>query len=202
MSAPKIIDSPTGFVAEHIKTYVESNGAEGHIWRGVPTLLLTTLGRRSGVGRRTALIYGRDGDDYVIVASKGGSATHPLWYENLVKDPEVTVQVGAEIFTCTSATYGEDIENLTHRQKIWDEMVAIWPDFANYQVKTERRIPLVRLTRKTHSQKLTSCFAGFEIDGQNQKRRVRNCNANDRHKSLVNDKPSNWCEPKYIYCGY
>jgi deazaflavin-dependent oxidoreductase (nitroreductase family) len=97
------------------------------------------------------LIYGRDGDDYVIVASKGGSATHPLWYENLVEVPEVTLQVGAEIFTCTAATYGEDAENLAHRQKIWDEMVAIWPDFANYQVKTERRIPLVKLTRKTNS---------------------------------------------------
>ena len=148
MSRSEIIDSPTGFVAAHIKTYVESNGTEGHIWRGVPTLLLTTLGRRSGVGRRTALIYGRDGDDYVIVASKGGSPTNPLWYENLVLVPEVTVQVGAEIFTCTATTYGEDDENLAHRQKIWDVMVAIWPDFANYQVKTDRRIPLVKLTRK------------------------------------------------------
>ena len=155
MSRSEVIDSPTGFVAEHIKTYVESNGSEGHIWRGVPTLLLTTLGRRSGVGRRTALIYGRDGDDYVIVASKGGSATHPLWYENLVTVPEVTLQVGAEIFTCIATTYGEDAENLAHRQKIWDVMVAIWPDFANYQVKTDRRIPLVKLTRKTNSQKLT-----------------------------------------------
>ena len=148
MSRPEIIDSPTGFVAEDIKTYVESNGTEGHIWRGVPTLLLTTLGRRSGVGRRTALIYGRDGDDYVIVASKGGSPTNPLWYENLVLVSEVTVQVGAEIFTCIATTYGQDDENLAHRQKIWDVMVAIWPDFANYQVKTDRRIPLVKLTRK------------------------------------------------------
>ena len=148
VSRSEIIDSPTGFVAEHIKTYVESNGTEGHIWRGVPTLLLTTLGRRSGVGRRTALIYGRDGDDYVIVASKGGSATHPLWYENLVAVPEVTLQVGPEIFECTAVTYGEDTENLVHRQKIWDVMVAIWPDFANYQTKTDRRIPLVKLTRK------------------------------------------------------
>ena len=148
MSKSEIIDSPTGFVAAHIKTYVESNGTEGHIWRGVPTLLLTTLGRRSGVGRRTALIYGRDGDDYVIVASKGGSPTNPLWYENLVKVPEVTLQVGAKIFTSTAETYGEDNENLAHRQKIWDVMVAIWPDFANYQVKTDRRRPLVKLTRK------------------------------------------------------
>lgn len=70
MSASEVVDSPVGFVADHIKTYVESNGSEGHIWRGVPTLLLTTIGRKSGVGRRTALIYGRDANDYVIVASK------------------------------------------------------------------------------------------------------------------------------------
>lgn len=147
MSASEVVDSPVGFVADHIKTYVESNGSEGHIWRGVPTLLLTTIGRKSGVGRRTALIYGRDADDYVIVASKGGSAINPLWYENLVAVPEVTVQVGAEIFTCTATTYVEDIKNKSHRQKIWDLMVVIWPGFAEYQVKTDRRIPLVRLTR-------------------------------------------------------
>ena len=147
MSASEVVDSPVGFVADHIKTYVESNGSEGHIWRGVPTLLLTTIGRKSGVGRRTALIYGRDADDYVIVASKGGSVINPLWYENLVAVPEVTVQVGAEIFTCTATTYVEDIENKSQRQKIWDLMVVIWPDFAKYQVKTDRRIPLVRLTR-------------------------------------------------------
>ncbi len=149
MSRSEIIDSPTGFVAEHIKTYVESNGTEGHIWRGVPTLLLTTLGRRSGVGRRTALIYGRDGDDYVIVASKGGSPTNPLWYENLVLAPEVTVQVGAEIFTCIASTYAEHGTAGEHRQKIWDSLVAIWPGFAEYQTKTDRRIPLVRLARKS-----------------------------------------------------
>ena len=148
MSRSETIDSPTCFVAEHIKTYVESNGTDGHIWRGVPTLLLTTLGRKSGVGRRTALIYCRYEQDYVIVASNGGSPTNPLWYENLVLVPEVTVQVGAEIFTCTATTYGEDAENLAHRQKIWDEMVVIWPGFAEYQTKTDRRIPLVKLTRK------------------------------------------------------
>jgi len=147
MSASEVVDSPVGFVADHIKTYVESNGSEGHIWRGVPTLLLTTIGRKSGVGRRTALIYGRDADDYVIVASKGGSAINPLWYENLVAVTEVTVQVGSEIFTCTATTYVEDIANKSHRQKIWDLMVVIWPGFAEYQVKTDRRIPLVRLTR-------------------------------------------------------
>ena len=72
-----VVDSPTEWVAEHIHRYVESDGAEGHEWRGVPTLLLTTRGRKSGVLRRTALIYGRDGDNVVIVASKGGAPESP-----------------------------------------------------------------------------------------------------------------------------
>ncbi len=142
------MDSPVGWVQEHIRTYVESNGQEGHIWRGVPTLLLTTTGRKSGELRRTALIYGRDGDDYVIVASKGGAPNNPLWFENLVANPKVTLQVGAEIFSCTASTYAENGMAGEHRQKIWDSLVVIWPDFANYQVKTDRRIPLVKLTRK------------------------------------------------------
>ena len=148
MTSSKIVDSPVGWVQEHIRTYVESNGQEGHIWRGVPTLLLTTTGRKSGELRRTALIYGRDGDDYVIVASKGGAPSNPLWFENLVANPKVTLQVGAEIFTCTASTYGENGTAGEHRQKIWDSLVVIWPDFANYQAKTDRRIPLVRLARK------------------------------------------------------
>ncbi len=148
MTSSKIVDSPVGWVQEHIRTYVESNGQEGHIWRGVPTLLLTTIGRKSGELRRTALIYGRDGDDFVIVASKGGAPSNPLWFENLVANPKVTLQVGAEIFTCTASTYGENGTAGEHRQKIWDSLVVIWPDFANYQAKTDRRIPLVRLARK------------------------------------------------------
>ena len=143
MPFPQIVDSPVSFVADHIRSYVDSNGEDGHIWRGVPTLLLTTTGRKTGTGRRTALIYGRDADNYVIVASKGGHPTNPLWYENLAAVSEVTVQVGSKTFQCIASTYIED----SHRQKIWDVMVAIWPGYAEYQEKTERRIPLVRLTR-------------------------------------------------------
>ncbi|NDF88162.1 MAG: nitroreductase family deazaflavin-dependent oxidoreductase, partial [Actinobacteria bacterium] len=105
MTTSKVIDSPVGWVQDHIRSYVESNGKEGHIWRGVPTLLLTTTGRKSGELRRTALIYGRDGDDYVIVASKGGAPKNPLWYENLVALPKVTIQVATEVFDCVASTY-------------------------------------------------------------------------------------------------
>ena len=71
------LDSATDWVAEHTRHYVETDGAEGHLWRGVPTLVLTTTGRRSGKPRRNALIYGRDDANYVVVASKGGADNHP-----------------------------------------------------------------------------------------------------------------------------
>ena len=147
MTSSKIVDSPVGWVQDHIRAYVESNGQEGHIWRGVPTLLLTTTGRKSGELRRTALIYGRDSDDYVIVASKGGAPSNPLWYENLVAQPKVTIQVGADVFDCVASTYEESRVAGEHCQKVWDSLVAIWPGFAEYQTKTARRIPLVRLKK-------------------------------------------------------
>ena len=142
-SEPTIIDSPSDWVADHIRQYVETNGEEGHMWRGVPTLLLTVTGRKSGALRRTALIYGRIGDDYVIVASKGGHPTHPLWYNNLVSHPIVRLQVGAEVFDATAMTMAEGID----RETAWAEMARIWPGFAEYQEKTDRRIPLVQLQR-------------------------------------------------------
>jgi deazaflavin-dependent oxidoreductase (nitroreductase family) len=147
MTSSKIVDSPVGWVQDHIRAYVETNGQEGHMWRGVPTLLLTTTGRKSGELRRTALIYGRDSDDYVIVASNGGAPSNPFWYENLVAQPKVTIQVGADVFDCAASTYEESGVAGEHRQKVWDSLVAIWPGFAEYQTKTARRIPLVRLKR-------------------------------------------------------
>lgn len=140
---PTITDSPSEWVADHIRQYVETNGEEGHIWRGVPTLLLTVTGRKSGSLRRTALIYGRFGNDYVIVASKGGHPSHPLWYENIVANNVTTLQVGSEVFRANAQTMAEGVD----RENAWSTMVGIWPDFANYQIKTERRIPVVRLIR-------------------------------------------------------
>src|SRR5690348_13158887 len=95
----EVFDSPTGWVSDHIKGYVESGGEKGHDWRGVPTLLLTTRGRKSGKLRRTALIYGKDGENTIVVASRGGNPHHPAWYLNLMDNPEVTVQIGAHVFT-------------------------------------------------------------------------------------------------------
>lgn len=144
VSNSEIIDSPTGWVADHIQRYVATNGEDGHIWRGVPCLLLTTTGRKSGVQRRTALIYGRLDEDYAIVASKGGYPTHPLWYTNILATSEVTLQVAADVFQATAAAIPEGADY----DRAWQAMVGIWPDYAVYQTKTTRRIPLVRLHRK------------------------------------------------------
>jgi deazaflavin-dependent oxidoreductase (nitroreductase family) len=89
------------------------------------------------------LIYGTLGSDYLLVTSKGGFPTHPLWYTNLEADAVVTLQVGADVFQARASTMPEGAE----RDAAWQSMVDIWSDFAVYQTKTERRIPLVRLAR-------------------------------------------------------
>jgi len=143
-------DSPAAWVAEHIQKYVESGGEEGYLWHGAdgsfapgaPTLLLTTTGRRSGQARRTALIFGQDGDDYLIVASKGGAPEQPLWYRNLVDNPVVELQVKADVFKATARTATPE-----EKARLWPTMVEIWPPYADYQTKTDRDIPVVILTR-------------------------------------------------------
>ena len=130
------------WIADHMQRYLESNGEDGHIWNGVPTLLLTTTGRRSGEPLMLPLIYGRDGERYVIVASKGGDDRHPAWYSNLEADPEVEVQVGADRFRARAETAPAE-----RRAALWTSMTAIWPAYDEYQENTKREIPVVLLTR-------------------------------------------------------
>lgn len=136
------VDSALDWVADHTRRYVESGGEDGHDWNGVPTLVLTTRGRRSGRLRRNALIYGRDGDSVVIVASRGGDDHHPLWYLNLAEDPAVTVQVGPDVFDARARTADPD-----EKARLWPVMAAIWPAYDEYQAKTDRDIPVVILDR-------------------------------------------------------
>jgi deazaflavin-dependent oxidoreductase (nitroreductase family) len=134
------LDPTTGWVREHLHRYVATDGENGHEWRGAPTLLLTTRGRRSGNLRRTPLIYGRSGEDYVVVASKGGSPGHPGWFHNLVAEPAVTVQVMAdEIPARARVAEGEE------RTRLWGLMAGIWPAYDEYQARTDRVIPVVVL---------------------------------------------------------
>ena len=136
----EVHDSPSSWVAEHIQKYLETDGEQGHIWNGVPTLLLTTKGRKTGELRRTALIYGKHGSSYLVVASKGGADDAPAWYLNLSANPEVQVQIGPEVFTAQARTATED-----EKPELWSKMADIWPAYDEYQTKTQRPIPVVVL---------------------------------------------------------
>ena len=140
----EVTDSPVDWVKEHTQRYLDSGGEDGHEWRpGVPTLLLTTTGRKSGAKRRTALIYGRDNADYVVVASKGGSPEQPAWYLNLQATPEVEIQVFDAVLPAVARTAtGEE------RERLWALMRQIWPAYDEYQTRTDREIPVVVLTSR------------------------------------------------------
>jgi deazaflavin-dependent oxidoreductase (nitroreductase family) len=125
---------------EHVRRYRETGGAVGHEWNGVRTLVLSTTGRRSGVRRESAMIYGQDGDAYVVIASQAGLPTHPNWYHNLTSEPAVEIQVGAEHLRARARTASG-----AERDRLWRLMTRIWPNFDVYQSRTERVIPVVVL---------------------------------------------------------
>jgi deazaflavin-dependent oxidoreductase (nitroreductase family) len=130
------------FGPEHVKRYRETDGEEGHDWMGTQVLILTTTGRRSGEQRSTPLIYGTEGDDYMVVASNGGSDAPPAWYRNLSEHPEVEVQVKGDRFPARA-------RDATAEEKaaLWKQMTEHWPAYDEYQQKTEREIPVVVLER-------------------------------------------------------
>ncbi|MFD3473197.1 nitroreductase family deazaflavin-dependent oxidoreductase [Streptomyces sp. NPDC058695] len=128
---------PGTWQLDHVKQYV-ANGAEGQYWNGTQTLLLTTVGRKSGDPVRTPLIYGEADGAYLIVASKGGDPAHPLWYRNLQEHPEVRIQVGPTILQGTARTATAE-----ERAAYWPLMVKHWPAYDEYQAKTDREIPIV-----------------------------------------------------------
>ena len=128
---------------EHVDRYVATNGEEGYEWRnGAPILILTTTGRKSGAVRSNALIFGRHGDDYLVVGSKGGSPAPPAWYVNLSAHPEVHVQVKGDRFAAHARTATPE-----EKPELWKTMTAVWPDYDHYQQRTARVIPVVVLTR-------------------------------------------------------
>ena len=136
------------WIADHLQRYLDTDGADGHMWDSapvggpgpIPTLLLTTTGRRSGKPIVMPLIYGEAGGTYVVVASKGGAPTHPGWYLNLSAHPNVEVQILAKRFRATARTASG-----AERAELWQQMAAIYPPYNDYQAKTDREIPVVVL---------------------------------------------------------
>jgi len=129
------------FGEEHVRRYRDTGGEIGYVWReGSTILLLTTRGRRSGEPRTTPLIFDSDGDNAVIVASKGGAPAHPGWYLNLLADPDAEVQIRDAVRPVRARTAeGEE------RERLWSVMTAMWPSYDTYQAKTDRQIPVVVL---------------------------------------------------------
>ena len=130
------------WVLEHLERYIATDGEDGHMWRGTPTLLLTTTGRKSGRGITTPLIYGTHEGNCIVVASRGGAPDHPHWYYNLSANPSVRVQVAADKFNATART-----ANPEEKSALWQLMAGIYPPYDEYQAKTERVIPVVILER-------------------------------------------------------
>ncbi len=131
------------FGQEHVDRYRATDGEEGYSWqRGTTILLLTTRGRKSGVERTTPLIFERHGDDYLIVASRGGTDAPPGWYVNLQAEPDVQVQVKGDVFRAHARDATPE-----EKPEMWRKMAAAWPDYDEYQKKTDRTIPVVVLER-------------------------------------------------------
>ena len=140
--APKPAPAAPGWVQDHLTRYVATGGEDGHLFNGAPTLLLTTVGRRSGNDVTQPLIYGEDGEALLVVASKGGAPDNPKWYSNLVAQPAVTIQLKAERFAATTRT-----ANAEEKARLWPIVAKVWPAYNDYQKKTERDIPVVIIER-------------------------------------------------------
>jgi deazaflavin-dependent oxidoreductase (nitroreductase family) len=128
--------------AEHVRRYIETDGAVGGQWHGAPALLLTTIGRRSGEARTTPLVFGRDGERYILIASKGGAPDHPDWYLNLSANPEVRLQVMGDKFAGRART-----ATAVEKPRLWKLMTSFRPSYDDYQAKTDRDIPVVIVER-------------------------------------------------------
>jgi deazaflavin-dependent oxidoreductase (nitroreductase family) len=130
-------------IKEHLDLY-RTDPDRAHDWNPygnvVPTLLLTTNGRTSGKLRTRPLIYGRSGDAYVVIASMGGAPQHPAWYLNAVATPDCQIQVRHDVIAVHArVAQGEE------RQRLWDQMVTVLPEYDEYQTRTSRQIPVVVL---------------------------------------------------------
>jgi deazaflavin-dependent oxidoreductase (nitroreductase family) len=136
------VPAPPGWREQHLQRYLATDGENGYLWNGAPVLLLTTTGRKTGNQYTTPLIFGRDGEHYLIVGSVGGREKHAQWYLNLRANPRIEVQVKADKFKATARTATPE-----EKPALWKTMTAIWPAYDEYQQKTAREIPVVIIER-------------------------------------------------------
>lgn len=125
----------------HVGLYRGTNGSIGGRLGGRPMLLLLTIGRKSGQERTTPIMYTRDGDDYILIASNGGAPRDPQWYRNIEENAQAKIQVGSKIIAVTAKT-----ANPAERSRLWAGVTGQYTNFADYQTRTTREIPVVILT--------------------------------------------------------
>jgi F420H(2)-dependent quinone reductase len=137
VSTDEYLPSPSKRARDQVELYERTGGAEGNTLRGKPVIILTSRGNKTGKIRKTPLMRVEHDGHYAVVASQGGAPTHPVWYHNLVADPHVQLQDGTEPrqYVAHEATGAE-------RAQWWDRAVEAWPDYADYQTKTDRQIPV------------------------------------------------------------
>lgn len=134
------IPSPSPWVADQVELYESSGGTEGTTLRdtGLPVIIVTNRGRKSGAIRKTPLMRVADGPNYVLVASQGGAPKHPVWYHNLKADPDVEIRDKTEVY----AMRVREVDDAAERARLWALAVAAFPPYQSYQEKTARVIPL------------------------------------------------------------
>ena len=138
MSEGEYIPSTWDTAADHVERYLATDGADGYEFHGATCVILTTRGRRTGAIRRSPIVRVCDGGRFLAVASMGGAPKHPMWYLNLQANPEVTIQDKGEVHNLVART-----ATAVEKEELWPIAVAEWPDYENYQKRTERDIPLV-----------------------------------------------------------
>ena len=129
--------SPEKWVRDQVEAYEASGGTEATTLRGVPVVVVTSLGAKSGKVRKNPVMRVEHEGRYALVASKGGAPTHPVWYYNLVAHPTVELQDGGDRRDFTVRIVEGD-----ERATWWERAVQVWPDYADYQTKTDREIPV------------------------------------------------------------
>jgi deazaflavin-dependent oxidoreductase (nitroreductase family) len=133
--------SPLDYVRQQVEQYEATDGAEGGTMQGRPVVILTTVGAKTGALRKTPLMRVERGGQYAVIASQGGAPDHPHWYANIRANPLVELQDGP-----VKQAMRADVATGPEREQWWDLAVAAWPDYAEYQKRTERLIPVVVLT--------------------------------------------------------
>ena len=134
----KYIPSPSRWVADQVELYEGSGGTDGTTLNGMPVVIVTNRGRRTGAIRKTPLMRVPDGDRYVLVASMGGAPTHPLWYHNLKADPNVEIRDGVNLHSMQLS----EVEDPAEKRRLWELAVQAYPPYQDYQEKTDRTIPV------------------------------------------------------------